>query len=90
MVEGLLRGAVLLLDVALVFDGLALEIFLRHGAALAVIEDEQILAGATQHPLQLVREIEGVVEAEVHAHAAQGIVDVGGVSGHQKAAIAIA
>ena len=46
VVELLALARVLLLDVALVLDGLALEILLRDGAALAVVEVEQILARA--------------------------------------------
>ena len=44
VVEFLALARVLLLDIALVLDGLALEILLRDGAALAVVEVEQVVA----------------------------------------------
>src|SRR5262245_16079325 len=90
-VEFLALARVLLLDIALVLDGLALEIFLRHRAALTVIEIESIVARAVlDDRRELVGEIEGVVEAEIHAHAAQRIVDVRGIAGEEEAAVTIA
>ena len=82
---------VLLLDISLVLDGLALEILLRHRAALAVVKVEQVVAGAIlDDRRKLVRKIEGVMEAEIHAHSAEGIVDVRGIAGNEEAAVTIA
>src|SRR5262245_12827445 len=81
VMEFLALARVLLLDIALVLDGLALEVFLRDGPALAVVEIEQVLARAVLNDrCELCRQIERVVEAEVHAHPAKRIVDVRGIA----------
>src|SRR5262245_2149073 len=91
VVEFLALDRVLLLDIALVLDSLALQVFLRNGAALAVVLIEHIfIRGALNDRSELVGQIERVVEAEIHAHAAERIVDVGGVAGKEKPAVPIA
>ena len=70
------RG-VALLHQPLVGDGLGLDIFHRGVAALAAVEIEQFVAGlAVDDAGELLGEIDAVVDAAVHAHAADRIVEV--------------
>ena len=71
----------------LVVDGVPLDEINRDAAALAVVLLKQ---GDMILPLpgdadQLVRQVERVMQAAVHAHAAQGIVDMGCVPGQRHA-----
>src|SRR5688572_16307856 len=91
VVNPLALARVLLLDIALVFDGLTLKILLRDSSPLAVVKIEQGLACAiADDGGELVGEVEGVVETEVHAHPAQRIVDVGGVARNEQPPVTIA
>src|SRR5262249_8548727 len=89
--ERLALARVLLLHVLLVLDGLPLQILLRHGAPLAVVEIEQANVGTVlDDRSELVRKIEGVVQAEIHSHATERIVDVCGIARDQEPAITVA
>ena len=63
--------------------------FDRDGSALTAVEIEQFLRRAFENDLrQLFRQIGRILDAAVEAHAADRIVDVGGVAGQQHAAFA--
>src|SRR6266516_4578468 len=79
---------VLFLERLLVLDRLRLHVIDLRLAALARVEVEHIGLGAAEPDIgDLGREIHGVVDAAVHAHAADRIVDVGAVAGEQDAAL---
>ena len=82
-----LRIRVFRLHQLLVVDGVPLDEINRDAAALAVVLLKQ---GDMVPPLpgdagQLVRQVERVMQAAVHAHAAQGIIDMGCVPGQRHA-----
>ena len=98
---GIFRGAPELIEIArahrriallhqpLVGDGLSLHIAYRGVPALAVITVEHVFAGgAVKHRRELIDQIESIVHAAVHAHAADRIVDMRAVAGEQNAALA--
>ena len=68
-------------DDLLVAVGLLLHRLDRDGAALPVVAVEQAVVGAGPDLLELVRQVERVLDAAIHAHAAKRIVDVGGIAG---------
>ena len=76
------------LQALLVGDRLLLHELDRHGAALEAVEIEQALGRARHYLEQLVAQIGRVLDAAVEAHAADRIVDMGGVAGEQHAALA--
>ena len=81
------RRRIALADDLLVAVGLLLHRLDRDGAPLPVVAVEQAVVGAGPDRLELVGQIEGVLDAAVHAHAAERIVDMGGVAGEQHAAV---
>ncbi len=82
------RRRIALADDLLVAVGLLLHRLDRHRAALPVVAVEQAIVGAGPDVLELVGQVEGVLDAAVHAHAAERVVDVGGIAGQQDAAVA--
>ena len=90
VVEVLALDRVFLLDVAFVLNGLALQILLRNRPPLTIVEIEQVVAGVLENDFgKFVDDVEGVVQAEIHAHAAKRIVDMRRVARNHEAAIAI-
>ena len=74
-------------QVLLVLDGLLLDGFERHQPPLPVVALELVLGRLAVPDLREPRgEIDRVVDAAVHAHAAERIVDVGGVADQERAA----
>ena len=77
-------------QVVFVADGLRLDIFDGDGAALAVILVQEVFVAALGQDLdQLFGQVDAVVDAAVHAHAAQGVVHVGTIAGQQDAPVAV-
>ena len=78
------RFRVARLQALLVGDRLLLHEFDRDGAALAAVEIEQFVRRPLENNLRkLFRQIGRVLDAAVEAHAADRIVDVGGIAGQQ-------
>src|SRR5580692_10075517 len=78
---------VLLLQRLLVLNGLRLHVIDLGLAALARIAVEHACLGTAEPNVgQFLGEIDRVVDAAVHAHAADRVVDVGAVAGEQHAA----
>ena len=85
--EARLLGRVGRLEIALVLDRVLLHVFERHQPALPVVAVELGVARlAAPHAGEPLGEIDRVVDAAVHPHAAERIVDVGGVAGEKRAA----
>ena len=78
---------VALADDLLIAVGLLLHRLDRNGAPLPVVAVEQAIVGAGIDPLELVRQVEGVLDAAVHAHAAERIVDMRCIAGKQHAPV---
>src|SRR6516162_2676334 len=79
---------VLLLQRLLVLNRLRLDVIDLGLAALPRVAVEHARLGAIEpHVGELVGEIDRVVDAAVHAHAADRVVDVGAVAGEQRAAL---
>ena len=74
-------------DDLLIAMGLLLHRLDRDRAPLPVVAIEQPIVGARPDLRELVGQVEGVLDTAVHAHAAERIVDVGGVAGEQDAAV---
>src|SRR6516165_6658391 len=74
------------LEIALVLDRLFLDVFERHQAALPVVALELALGLAVMPDLDEARgQVDRVMNATVHAHAAQRVVDMRGVAGEERA-----
>jgi hypothetical protein len=74
-------------QVLLVLNGVFLDGFQRHAPPLPVVEIELGLGRlAAPHRGELGREINCIVNAAVHTHAAERVVDVGGVANKERAA----
>src|SRR5262245_16684950 len=85
----LAHGRVLLSQEALVADGLRLRVLQGDVTALALVAVEQVLLSFPAQDLdQLLRQVEGVVNAAVHAHGADRAVHVRGVAGEDRTATA--
>src|SRR5262245_59961879 len=85
----LAHGRVLFGQEALVADGLRLRVLHGDVTALALVALEHVVRGFPAQDLdQLVRQVEGVVNAAVHAHGADRAVLVRGVAGEDRAATA--
>src|SRR5258705_10327407 len=70
--ESLALARVPLLNILFVLDGLPLQILLRHGAPLAIVEIEQANARPVPNDRgELVCKIERVVQPEIHSHATE-------------------
>src|ERR1700716_528772 len=85
--EPRLLGRIARFQIALVLDRVLLHIFERDQPALCVVAVELAVAGlAGPDPRQPFGEVDDVMDAAVHAHAAERIVDVGGVADQEGAA----
>src|SRR5439155_2289908 len=85
---GLADRRIALFHKSLVGDGLRLDVGHRGVAALTVVEIEQILLGLPFYDsCELVRQIDAVVDAAIHAHATDRVVDMSGIPGEQHAAL---
>src|SRR6516162_230231 len=74
------------LEIAFVLDRLSLDVFARHRPSLAIIAREIVLRLSSVPGLdQARRQVDRVVDAAVHAHPAERIVDMRGVAGEKSA-----
>ena len=87
VVVALAHGGIVFLQQPLVADGLRLGVLDGDMPALPRVAVEHVLVGfAAQDADQLVGQIERVVDAAVHAHAADRAVHMGGIAGENRAA----
>ena len=80
---------ILFLQDALVLDCHRLEKFIGDKAPLPVIQVEQTIRLTGEYTRNLPGQADRIVNAEIHAHAAEWIVDVRGVAGQQDAIAAV-
>src|SRR5512144_70360 len=85
---GLPRRRIALLEHALVGDRLRLHVLDRGEAALTIVTvEKRVGIGAVPDLGELLGDVEAVLEAAVHAHPTDRIVDMGGIAGEDDTAL---